>query len=187
MGVFMSILDKYAREPVTEKRTEQAGTRLEPSVYNSFVDHCTKRGLTTSEAIRYLILEVIQEEETKKINKSKRRITEYNSEISKGKQEVSATVAKLTNGNLLLTDENEVIQNIDLRKKKSKRQVRSIQQWTVDNLIPCPVCDPPRWITRTNYARHVKKHGYQNGYDLIQANLDKVEQMVKEKQGESEQ
>lgn len=29
--------------------------------------------------------------------------------------------------------------------------------WDVDNKMPCPLCDPPKWVSRPNIARHCKQ------------------------------
>jgi antitoxin component of RelBE/YafQ-DinJ toxin-antitoxin module len=56
----MSVLDKYAKDVPSELRTVTAPSRLEKSLFDRFQKYCRSRGLTVSEAIRYLIIEALR-------------------------------------------------------------------------------------------------------------------------------
>jgi hypothetical protein len=165
MEVIMSILDRYARLPMTERRTKSVGSKLEPSLYESFVEHCTKRGLTTSEALRYIIMELIQDEGTNS-NQEYQRLPDSNKTVTDG-----TTLA--TRGNLAVTKVKSTTNN--------PGKTGSMTKWMVNNKLPCPICRT--WGSRQNYRRdHAAKHGYSSGYELIQANLGEVERMVTERE-----
>jgi hypothetical protein len=172
----MGVLDRYARKPVDEKRTKSAGTRLEPSLYESFVEHCEKRGLTTSEAIRYLIVEAIAEtkvQEHQNDNDDKSRLTKVDESLTYRNDVLTSSSVKLPGGNLLLKESSSASNN--------HGKAGSMVPWMVNNQIPCPICKV--WGSRQNFKRdHAAKHGFSNGYDLIQAHLEEANRMVTERE-----
>jgi hypothetical protein len=162
----MGLLDKYARKTQGESKDKSVGSRIESSIYTDWIALCDRLGLKSAEAIRYLIIEELNRDKGKSVNDGKREITDNNNTSS-------SVISSLSN-------DNDVLTNVNFKTKKKRGKAGNMDAWTVNDRLPCPLCDPPRWITRTNYARHVKKHGFNTGYELIQANLDKVNQMVKE-------
>lgn len=163
----MSLLDRYARLPVTERRTKSVGSKLEPSLYKAFVEHCTKRGLTTSEALRYIIMEIIEEEKTSS-NQEYQRLTDSNKEEHYS--------------NVVVTGGTEKKTKVNEPAIKRKKKVNDVGRWTVNNQLYCPICN--KWGLRKNYNRHSKTHGFNTGYELIQAHMETVEKMVQEKKTE---
>jgi hypothetical protein len=179
--MFHSRLGKY-RRPWFGALKKQYNTKLPKGLADDLEKVCEELNMSPPEFIRLLIYEEIEALKKQRISKDTQRYPLISNDID----EYTKIPDDTKNDPLVLSGIKEyskipVEKPTSKTKRKGKGQARSIQQWTIDNLVPCPLCDPPRWITRTNYARHVKKHGFNNGYELIQANLNKVEQMVQEK------
>jgi len=81
----MSVLDQYAKQISGERRTKTAGTKLEASLYNKFVKHCNERGLNTSEALRFLVIELLKEPTGTKVNQIKEDRKPEITQVSKEK------------------------------------------------------------------------------------------------------
>jgi hypothetical protein len=211
----MSILDKYAREPAGERRTKAAGTKLEPTLYENFVKHCEARGLTTSEALRYLVIELLKDQKETMVNQTEynnnekltmvnqkkpkltgeqfdewfdQKVQQTTEEIKKAQEFSKEIISKHEKEATTISEKEEENpqEPTEVNHGKPKGTQRNLQQWTVNNLLPCPAPNCEKWYTTKNYARHIKKHGFNNGYEIIQAYLEKAEQMIKERR-ESEQ
>jgi hypothetical protein len=172
-------LQKYARKGQAELRDTSVGARIERSLYDEWISLCGRLGLKSSEALRYMIIEEINKD--KVITTKQKEITKLPVENLIPTNVEQSTNEELSNVNVSISSDNHDITNDSPKKKKKRSSARSMLKWTVNDQLPCPLCNPQKWFTRTNYARHVKKHGYNSGYEMIQANLEVVEQMVKEK------
>jgi hypothetical protein len=155
----MSILDQYAKQPMTERRTKTAGTKLEPTLYNKFVEHCEKRGLNTSEALRFLIIELLKESSETKVTQKQESKKQRLTKVSKEKPHETESKQKKTTGHL--------------------------QSFTINDQLPCPICD--KWILKKNYPRHCRQSHQTTNIELIQSHLEKVNQMVEQQREKHEQ
>jgi antitoxin component of RelBE/YafQ-DinJ toxin-antitoxin module len=81
----MGSLDRYARKPQEEKRTEHVGGRIEPSLFENFTKLCDQLGLTVSETIRYMIVNTVNEYKHKMENKDKQSYKKVKSKVNKRK------------------------------------------------------------------------------------------------------
>lgn len=168
----MGILDRYARRPVGEKRDKTVSTKLTEEEYQAFIKYINERGLTTSEAIRWLILEEIglsvEAKQTPvlktKIDQSRHKSTYEN--LSKSSYtEVAATSEKTIKTN---------------RKPSSSRF--TYKPWEVNGKLPCTVCG--NWYQSSTFSgRHAKEHGYADTKEYFMKNIEKINQMYKDLTG----
>lgn len=170
----MGLLEKYGRKKTGEKRNRQIGAKIEPSLFDDFSAHCDNLGLSVSDGIRYLIIEELTKDKADKVQSETAITSIDNSVITNMKPDVPPVGTK---GN------TEVRPKVQQPQKKTSVNMTG---WMINNKLPCPICE--RWGHRKSFRRdHATKHGYESSYDMIQSHLWKVEQMIKEKQAESEQ
>ncbi len=158
----MTVLRKYAKpkkEYTTEKRT--LSVRIPADLYDRWQAACEDNGFSMSEGIR-LLLEL----------------------DLKANEETAATYdTRLPGGNLLLTDSSDGSEGYESKRTSPNNNGRagSVKPYMVNNQLPCPVCGT--WSSKVNFARdHTKKHGFKNAYEFIQANKEKVREMIKERE-----
>jgi hypothetical protein len=173
----MGILDKYAREPLNEKRTKSIGTRIEQSLYDDFNELCDRLGLTAGEAVRYVVMEVVAKDKEEKAKLGKQKLTESRDEIATTSEAPTLTNHSIAEFSTVIASERE-------EEQDNRGKAGSLKPWTVNDQIPCPICGT--WSSRSNYKRsHAAKHGFTMGIDLILAHKEKADAMYKERtQGE---
>jgi hypothetical protein len=177
------VLEKYAKQAI-EPKSESFGVRLEKSLHDDFISLCNRFGLTTSEAIRYLILEEVNKDKAIKHEKNKsktKKENEYNvnqtgsKQLLNGKNEEEITFVKHMNNSLF---DNGI--HTENKPKTKRKQQKSITQWVINKKAPCPVCGT--WSNRKNFQRdHTAKHGYNNAFEFLEAHEEKVTEMYNEK------
>jgi hypothetical protein len=152
----MSVLDKYAKDVPSELRTETAPSRLEKSLFDRFQAHCRSRGLTVSEAIRYLIIEALRTAE------------------AEAPQEITIVAPIVTPTETKPKPKRKPAQSGTTKNKRP-----NTNKWKVGNKLPCPICNG--WYSSSNFARdHAKKHGYADGPKFLTAYDQQATEMVAE-------
>lgn len=174
------VLEKYARK-TKESKDAKLNIRLEQGLYDIFVKHCKRLGLTTSEAIRLLIIEELTSNSAESAKKAPIMHT-YDTPTTYGGDTIEVQKEDERNTNVIQTTDKETTkgtaQRITKRPQRSKPD--SVVEWLVNNQLPCPVCQ--RWQSRSNYSRHAKGHGYDSSAALLRdpQYVDVVKRMMEQ-------
>lgn len=168
----MGILDRYARKPIGEKRTKTVSTKLTEEEYRSFNSYIEARGLTTSEAIRWLILEELG------LGIEVKRSSTLETKIDQGKS-MSTSVDK---GKLLSTEVAATSLKPAKTHKKTLPPRFTYRPWEVKGKLPCVICG--NWYQSATFSgRHAKEHGFIDTKDYFVKKLEEINRMYKEMTG----
>jgi len=160
----MGLLDQYAKsQEEKEKKSVSIGTRIEKSLYNSYLEECQNLGLNKSEALRYLIIEFIR-----------------SAKDNDNSDEVNKSKTKVVNNEYNIIDEIRTEEKQKESKGNNIGKAGNVTKWVIDKKLPCPICGT--WSSKPNFHRaHSSKHGYDNAFDFLNAYQDKVNEMLLER------
>jgi hypothetical protein len=187
------MLEKYAKYGALSRKTEQIGTKIEKRYHDDFVKECEKLGLKKGEALRYLVIEFLQSVSRKQkgnenIEKDSRNVSIETNLISIDTEINQNDSQLISNDKKSKPKKNTFIQEVRAEEKNKGNQMggknlgksRSVKPWTVENQLPCPICD--NWSSKSNFKRaHAAVHGYKDSYELLFQHLEKADQMMQKR------
>ena len=147
-------LERYARRATVGRRDKVIRARLPGDLYERFRDHCTRLGLTISEAVFLLIRDEVDRPGP-----------------GGGRKDYMEGPERRTEGHTVATPRPQAI-----RTRRSRRFV--VAPYVVDGMVPCPECKT--WVSRSNISRHMRDLHDSDTETVYKANLETVEAMVKE-------
>ena len=154
----MGRLTKYARKP-TGTRSKPLTTKLSDEEYQDFLRYIKSLGLTSSEAIRFLILEELCNAEQPHDNQMFTNVgPRYDKSTPSDASEKPQTLHKKT-------------------KVNPRKAAVYLKQFKVNGKLPCPVCRT--WTSAAHFKqRHAGKHAGMSSAEFLAKYEKEALQMV---------
>lgn len=152
----MGRLKKYARKP-TGTRSKPLTTKLSDEEYQDFLRYIKSLGLTSSEAIRFLILEELYNEEQPHDNQM---FTNVGPRYEKNTP----------------SDASEKPQKTKVNPREDSVYLKKFK---VNGKLPCPICGT--WSSASHFRqRHAFRHEGMSSAEFLNKYEDAALQMVKQ-------
>lgn len=161
----MGKLEKYAKKPAA-RRSKSLSTKLSQQEYQDFLAYIKPLGLNTAEAIRFLILEEIYNED-QSVSIPEFIYTDQKSDQGRPKKDSVSYSLKPKK-----TKVNTKTSKVNVRETSAY-----LQRFKVNGKLPCPVCRS--WSSAGHYKkRHAEKHAGVSSAEFLKQHEGKALQMV---------